>query len=178
MFSYNVAELLRSAPGTSRVYPVSVADLAIADDITLVAPIEGEVKLQRTGDSILASARLNTVVAETCSRCLAPTSAPIEVTITEEALPSVDIDSGLAIEMGAERDAIRLDGHHELHLAPAVRDAISLAEPFAVLCRPDCRGLCLTCGVDLNLDPTHRHADDDIDPRLAGLAALRDQLAG
>ena len=39
-----------------------------------------------------------------------------------------------------------LDDHHELHLEPAVREAISLAEPIAPLCRSDCPGLCDTCG--------------------------------
>ena len=61
-------------------------------------------------------------------------------------------------------------------LEPVVRDAISLAEPIAPLCRPDCPGLCETCGLDLTDDPAHEHPDDDIDPRLAALAGLRDQL--
>ncbi len=172
MLTYNVAGLLRAAPGTSRTYPVAIAAMPIADDLELAAPISGEVRLSRTADSILATARLSTAVVETCSRCLAPTLAPIEVVIAEEALPTIDIDSGLPIESRADPDAIRVDGHHELHLGPVVRDAISLAEPIAPLCRPDCRGLCLDCGADLNLDPTHRHADDDIDPRLAMLAEL------
>ena len=58
----------------------------------------------------------------------------------------------------------------------AIRDAISLAEPIAPLCRPDCPGLCETCGADLTDDPGHAHADDDIDPRLAPLADLRSHL--
>jgi uncharacterized protein len=45
-----------------------------------------------------------------------------------------------------------------------------------VLCRPDCRGLCLECGADLNADPSHTHGADDIDPRLAALVAIRDRL--
>jgi uncharacterized protein len=57
-----------------------------------------------------------------------------------------------------------------------VREAISLAEPITVLCRPDCRGLCLICGADLNTDPSHQHAADELDPRLAALVAIRDRL--
>jgi uncharacterized protein len=75
-----------------------------------------------------------------------------------------------------EPDALRLTDYHELDLEPAVRDAISLAEPIAPLCRPDCPGLCETCGVDLTSDPGHAHQDDDIDPRLAALAGLRERL--
>ncbi len=176
MLSYNVAALLRSVPGTSRTYPVTVAALAIAEDLELAAPLEGEMKLSRTGRSILAHGRLHTAVAEQCSRCLTTVAAPISVEIEEEALPLLDIDSGQPLDTSTEPDALRLDEHHELDLASAVRDAISLAEPIAPLCRPDCRGLCLICGADRNQDPAHAHPDDDIDPRLAGLAALRDQL--
>jgi uncharacterized protein len=175
MLSYNVTGLLRSAPGTSRTYPVEVESLDVADDLRLAEPIEGQVRLARTGRSILATAELRTALEETCSRCLRPTVAPVEVTIQEEALPSVDLDSGQPVRSrdGDEPDALRLDEHHELHLEQPVREAISLAEPIAPLCRPDCRGLCPTCGADLNVETDHGHDDDEIDPRLARLAEFR-----
>ena len=64
---------------------------------------------------------------------------------------------------------------HELDLETPVREAIQLVEPIAPLCRPDCRGLCLVCGVDLNNVTEHEHADDAVDPRLAALAEWHDQ---
>jgi uncharacterized protein len=175
VLSYNVAALLRAAPGTVRTYPVAIEGLPIADDVELAGPIEGEVRLSRTGRSILARAQLTTTLAGHCSRCLLPVVAPIDVEIHEEALPSIDIDSGQPVDQSTEPDALRLDEHHELDLAEPVREAISLAEPIMLLCRPDCRGLCLVCGLDLNTDPTHSHAEDSIDPRLAALAEWRDR---
>lgn len=176
MLSYNVAGLLRAAPGTTRSYPVALPTLPIADDLELAAPLEGEVQLAHTGRSILARGRFHTALAGICVRCLAAAVTPVEVEIEEEALPSIDIDSGLPVDVSEEPDALRLDDHHELDLQEVVREAISLSEPIILLCRPDCRGLCLTCGTDLNGDPTHGHIDDGIDPRLAALAALRDRL--
>ncbi len=179
MLSYNVAGLLQAPPGTSRTYPVVLEEMPIADDLELSAPIRGEVRLSRTGDSILAEARLDTAVAETCSRCLIEISAPVSVELREEALPSVDVHSGHVLETRPGRvseEALRLDEHHELDLFPAIRDAISLAEPIAPLCRADCRGLCVICGADRNLDPAHSHPDDEIDPRLSVLAEFRDRL--
>ena len=173
MLSYNVAALLRSAPGTTETHRLTVDDLRIADDIELTAPITGLVRLSRTGRSILARAELKTAMAGTCGRCLTPVVTAIEVELEEEALPSIDIDTGLPVDTSAEPDALRLTDHHELDLETPIREAISLAEPIAVLCRPDCRGLCPDCGVDLNDNPTHSHADDDVDPRLAALAEWR-----
>jgi uncharacterized protein len=176
VLTYNVAALLRAAPGTARTYPVAVEELPIADDLRLARPIQGEVRLSRTGRSILARGHLITAIDGHCGRCLAPVVAPIEVDIDEEALPSIDIDSGLPVDPADEPDALRLDDHHELDLEEPIREAISLAEPITLLCRPDCRGLCLVCGTDLNSEPGHRHASEEIDPRLAALADIRDRL--
>lgn len=170
MLSYNVASLLRAAPGTVLAYPIDVASLDVAEDVQLASPITGEIRLSRAGRSILARGDLQTAIEGHCSRCLREIVTPVEVHIDEEALPSIDIDTGLPVDVAAELDALRLDDHHELDLATPVREAISLAEPIAALCRPDCRGLCPVCGLDLNEEPSHEHGEDAIDPRLAALA--------
>ena len=176
MLSYNVASLLRAAPGTARTHDVSLPTLTVAEDVTLVAPVVGEVRLQRTSRSILVRGHVSTALVVPCARCLASTTAAVDADFEEEALPSIDIDTGQPVDTSDEPDALRLDDHHELDLTETVREAISLAEPLVPLCRPDCHGLCLECGADLNADPAHHHDDDAIDPRLAVLAALRDQL--
>ena len=175
MLSYNVATLLRSAPGTERRYAVDGVRLDIADDLQLAAPIEGEVRLSHTGRSIIARANIRTAIDGYCSRCVQPIVAPIDVEIEEEALPSIDIDTGHPLPRDDEPDALRLDDHHELDLGEPIREAIALAEPIALLCRPDCRGLCLVCGVDLNSVTDHAHNEDAIDPRLASLAEWRER---
>jgi len=170
VLSYNVASLLRAAPGTVVALPIEVVQLEVAEDVQLAQPIRGEIRLSRTGRSILARGDLATAIEGRCSRCLRDIVTPLEVHIEEEALPSIDIDTGLPVDVAAEPDALRFDDHHELDLATPVREAISLAEPIAALCRPDCRGLCPTCGLDLNDNPGHDHGEEPIDPRLAALA--------
>ncbi|CAN5868129.1 DUF177 domain-containing protein [soil metagenome] len=174
MLSYNVAALLRSAPGTERRYEVALEYMPSAEDVRLAAPIAGEVRLSRTGRSILARAELSTALEAACARCLRPLVAPIDISIDEEALPSIDIDSGQAVDQAAEPETLRLDEHHELDLGESIREAISLAEPITLLCRPDCPGLCLVCGLDLNSAARHEHSGEDIDPRLALLAEWRE----
>jgi uncharacterized protein len=174
--TYNVAALLRDAPGSTRTFSIDVPDMPIAEDLEVAGPITGEVHLMRTGRGVLARGSVQSSLALTCVRCLRPMVAPIEAEIEEEALPSIDIDTGVPVDTAEEPDVLRLDDHHELDLGDTVRAAISLAEPIAPLCRPDCRGLCLECGTDLNDDPSHHHADDEIDPRLAALADILDKL--
>jgi uncharacterized protein len=176
MLSYNVADLLRSAPGTSEQFDFDVSQLPIADEVELARPVRGHIRLTHSGRGILVQGHVETSLAERCSRCLRPAEAPVSADLEEEALPSVDLETGVPLRTGAEPEALRLTDHHELDLVPALRDAISLAEPIAPLCRPDCPGLCPTCGADLASEPGHAHDDDDLDPRLAGLSGLRDLI--
>ncbi|MEO5453716.1 YceD family protein, partial [Bifidobacterium animalis] len=41
-------------------------------------------------------------------------------------------------------------------------------------CKPDCKGLCPQCGLDLNESPEHVHEVTDL--RFADLEALKEQL--
>jgi uncharacterized protein len=61
-----------------------------------------------------------------------------------------------------------------LDLSGWARDAIALALPDKILCKPDCAGLCGTCGKNLNEEP-HTHKEVHSDPRWAALEALREQ---
>lgn len=62
-----------------------------------------------------------------------------------------------------------------LELATWARDALALALPVQILCRPDCAGLCPVCGRNLNDEP-HTHEEQTADPRWAALAELREKL--
>ena len=114
-----------------------------------------------------------TALAGECARCLRPVSTRVDIALDEEYLPSIDLVTGRPVaEDEDEPDALRLTDHHELDLEPSVRDAISLAEPIAPLCRPDCPGLCIVCGLPLD-EGVHDHPDDDIDPRLEALRGFK-----
>ncbi|MFL5684658.1 MAG: YceD family protein [Chloroflexota bacterium] len=170
--SWNVAGLLADGLGTTRTYDVRDVTIELPEGLELAAPIVGAVRLSRTNRGILVDARLATSLAGECARCLRPLTTPIDIELEEEYLPSIDLTSGRPVDTDAEPDALRLTDHHELDLEPAVRDAISLAEPIAPLDRPDCPGLCVVCGLPLD-EGEHDHPDDEIDPRLEALKAFR-----
>jgi DUF177 domain-containing protein len=66
-----------------------------------------------------------------------------------------------------------VDNH--LQLSDWARDALALALPAQILCRPDCAGLCAICGEDLNENP-HEHEEERQDPRWAALEELKERL--
>jgi uncharacterized protein len=105
-------------------------------------------------------------VSEGSKRCLDPLTSTIEVSFQElyRYLP----DPGEDENDGEERF---LDGDY-LDLEPAFRDAVVLALPLSPLCREDCPGLCVECGVKLaDVGPEHGHGDK-VDPRWGLLAKL------
>ena len=63
----------------------------------------------------------------------------------------------------------------QLDLSAWARDALALALPDKILCKPDCAGLCPVCGRDLNVEP-HVHEEERIDPRWEALEQLREKL--
>jgi len=170
--TYNVSGLLTEPPGATRDYLVSGVMLDLGEDLRQADPLEGRVHLARTNRGLMVTADLATSLEAECSRCLREIEVPIDVRVDEEALPSLDLQTGVPLDTSAEPDILRLTDHHELELEPAVRGAIQLAEPIAPLCEENCPGLCVVCGERLTGGP-HAHADEDIDPRLEALRGFK-----
>jgi uncharacterized protein len=168
----NVAGLLAEGPGSHRDVAVHDLSLSLDEGLVLARPVEGSVRLARTNRGLLVTGRLSAALRASCARCLKDVDVPVDMEIDEEALPSVDLTSGMPVDTSADPEAARLSDHHELDLEPLIREAISLAEPIAPLCRPDCPGLCVVCGGDLATGD-HEHADGPVDPRLEALRAFR-----
>jgi uncharacterized protein len=170
--AWNVAGLLAEPPGSTRDYLVAGVVIDLGEDLRLADPIEGRVRLSRTNRGLLVQADLETSLDTQCSRCLRDIEVPLALRIEEEALPSLDLQTGLPVDTSDEPDALRLTDHHELELEQTVREAIQLAEPIAPLCEPDCPGLCVVCGERLTGGP-HHHDEDAVDPRLEVLRSLK-----
>ncbi|HEY7463966.1 MAG TPA: DUF177 domain-containing protein [Candidatus Limnocylindria bacterium] len=177
MTAFNVAGLLREPSGATREHRLRDHYLSLGPDVELAGPLNGVLRLQRTNRGILVSGELEAPVRRTCARCLEAFVEPAHVRISEEYVPSVDPESGSAMERDAGDDAVQLiDEHNEMDLGPVLREEFALTEPMHPLCRADCPGLCPECGE--RLDERHvAHAVDDIDPRLAGLAKFLDRDA-
>ena len=171
--TFALSGLMAELPGTVRDYEIAGVDVDAGEGLVLAEPVGGRMRLMRTNRGLVVDARLRTALAGECARCLRPLATPVTLRIDEEVLPSIDHATGLAVplEEGADPEAPRLTDHHELELRPLVAAAISLAEPIAPLCEPDCPGLCAECGQ--RLEPGHVAHDEPIDPRLEALRAFR-----
>lgn len=170
--TWNVAGLLAEDAGASREYDIEDVTIPLEEGLTLARPVSGHVRFRRTNRGILVDANLAASLGTECSRCLRPMSIPVTMRFEEEYLPALDMASGKPLSTEDEPEVARLTDHHEIDLAPAVRDEILLAEPIAPVHSPDCPGLCVVCGLPLD-EGVHDHETDDIDPRLEALRRFR-----
>jgi len=143
----DVAQLLRSPVGSSRIYQV---------DETMgkegIGCVKGEVTLSRTGHGIIVKGTFAAQTTATCSRCLKPASCTVKFNIEEEFLPKALVSAGMPRTGDFDSSTIISD-NNVLDLSEVMRQYTLLAVPTKPLCRPDCAGLCSTCGHDLNKGP-------------------------
>ncbi|MYW95598.1 DUF177 domain-containing protein [Amycolatopsis rubida] len=159
-------ELRRSAP-----VPVSLGVPGVLE-IREGEPVELDLMLESVVEGVLVTGTAAAVATGECSRCLDPVTENVEADLTELfAYP------GSATEETTDEDEIPRLVDDRIDLEPTVRDAVVLALPLAPLCREDCPGLCIECGVKwADLEPGHGH--EKIDPRWAALVERFDENAG
>ena len=176
---FNVAQLLKQATGTRRVYDVEAVLAPVDAEITVVAPFRGRVQLLRAGTGVWVTGRLETVVALSCTRCLSECRMPVNFEIKEEFCPSIDIVTGVQLPEEPDQDqdpATLIDERHILDLAEVIRQDLWLSLPSAPICRPDCKGLCPQCGQNRSEDSCHCEAEV-ADVRWAALQSKYAHLA-
>ena len=158
----NAAELLRR-PGSERDVELAVQPEELdVDDGRLLpgAPVGVRLHLESLGNGIVVTGTVSAEWADSCRRCLAPAAGTAAVDVHE-----------LFQETVTDPDAFELVGD-QVDLRPMVRELVLLDLPVTALCRPDCAGLCPTCGVDRNTQSC-AFAAKDKDPRWDALSQLR-----
>ena len=98
-------------------------------------------------DAIMAEFAVSATGRFVCTRCLTEWEQEV----------SADAEHYFGTTLNEDGYAI-VDGHIDL-IGPA-QDELALVLPVAPVCREDCKGLCPTCGTDLNTDPCDGHQDD------------------
>jgi len=179
MIAINVSQLLKMPPGTTRELSFSDPLEEAADELDLVAPVEGRATLLRTVRGIVVTCRYRTIVEQPCARCVDPSRIEIDGDFGEEFQPKVDVLTGHALPEQPEAAELAIDEHHVLDMTEVVRQDILTRLPLRPLCRPDCPGLCLECGRELDESGCVCQMTSDESSPFAKLAELmRRQGAG
>ena len=149
---YNVAQLLKEPVGSTRTY--SIDDSVPTGEGSTYISTQGQLYLMRTDRGIWLNASLDAQAPATCSRCLKRFPNRLGILMEEEFFPTMDVTTGQSLRVPERADgSFTIDRRHILDLSEAVRQHFIASQPMKPLCRPDCLGLCPTCGTDRNEDP-------------------------
>ncbi len=167
-FKVSVAEIL-GHPGSFREVSVNERLPEVANALVGLteAPIRGDLRAEAVVEGILVTGPLSGVTVGSCARCLTKVSGDISVELCE-------LFVAPGHEVPGEEEAYEVHGF-EIDLEPMLRDAVVLALPLKPVCRVECKGLCASCGKDLNEGPCSC-TDEEMDPRWAALSELKDKL--
>jgi uncharacterized protein len=163
--SFDLGRLaLSSGQGRRLELHTAIDDFELSGQRYTVEPGIGELCLdvsRMTAGGYALRLRFDARLVGPCMRCLEPAAHALAVDSREVEQPgdAEEFDSPYVTEQ-------------VLDLRGWAHDALSLALPAQVLCRPECAGLCAICGVNLNDDPEHAH-EREPDPRWAKLDELK-----
>ena len=114
------------------------------DQVDECGPVQADLHIEDTVGGIVVRGDLKASMRLRCNRCL-------ETVAFQAIVPVVQ-----AYGEEAEQD-IGPDG--VIDLSPVLHDELCLCVPLVPLCSEVCRGLCPSCGNDLNVDPCEGHSE-------------------
>lgn len=136
----NVSDLLRRPGSTRQVHlEVPLEGLEnLSARVEETEPLVLDLRLESLTGGVVASGRVRGRWSAVCSRCLETLRTEFDLRLREvfEADP-------------VEEETYPLR-HEDIDLEQPLRDLVVPELPIVPLCRPDCAGLCATCGANLN----------------------------
>lgn len=156
----NVAQL-RKAEGGSERFQFSEIPAPIEmgkDMLVFQTPLDVQMDIINTGKSLFVNGKANAGVSVNCSRCLKEFIYNIEFEFEDEWIPAEFSSSD-------QEETALIFEKDEFSIDERILEHLLLQLPMRFICSPDCKGLCVKCGVDRNNNKCDC-TNEDIDPRL------------
>jgi uncharacterized protein len=150
-FRINVGFIIHEEVGYSHRIPFELEKVKL-DDFEL-QNLTGEVTIDRTPQGLVVQGKFSAETKLECVRCLKEFKYPLEWEFTELYAFS---------KKSVSETGLLLPDDAHIDLAPLLREYALLEIPIKPLHDPDCKGLCIECGQDLNIkDCGHSQNLDD-----------------
>jgi uncharacterized protein len=147
----SVEQLKLHPVSVSETYPAGALDYHTAEfRQSEKLRVRGTAEL--VGEEIRFRGHLSTRIESTCARCLGRVEIPVECDFDLSYRPMAEIAREEEVKVPLEELEVGFYTGSGIELADVVTEQVNLFMPMQVVCSPDCRGLCPTCGANLNLD--------------------------
>jgi uncharacterized protein len=139
-------------------------------DFEFPAAAEVRIHYYRAGQELFFQGHISGSVVGHCARCLEEYTFEIDKDFHIVLVPKLPLADD--VELGDDDLDLSFYEGATVELSPLILEQIILALPTRPLCRESCKGLCPTCGVNLNAERCDCAAPAG-DPRLAVLRNLK-----
>ncbi|MBZ5495384.1 MAG: DUF177 domain-containing protein [Acidobacteriia bacterium] len=119
-------------------------------DAALEEPVATDFILTHKEKDLRVVGTIQTAIRYQCSRCLKEFSAPLDGSFDLFYLPQADWKKDEEVELKYEDMEVGYYDGLGLDVDLMVLEQIELAMPMKFICREGCKGLCPSCGADLN----------------------------
>lgn len=148
------------------VFGPEAVDGVIVDEAThLDGELQVHYELECHGDDVQASVRVRGKLIAECARCLEPVEHEIVLDLFTTYMPA---EEDMPEDLEAERQSAEIGYYRRrITLGEFIVSELVLSLPLRYECSPDCRGLCINCGANLNRGPCS--CEKPVDPRFEKL---------
>ena len=145
------------------------------DDAILEKPVAADFILTHKEKDLHVEGTIQTGIRYQCSRCLKEYSSPLDAHFDLYYLPQGNWKRDEEVELKDEDLEVGYYDGIGLDVNLMVLEQIELAMPMKFICREECKGLCPSCGADLN-EGSCECKVDAADSRLAVLRDFRSKM--
>lgn len=135
----------------SKTYESGALDFRGAE-FRQTAPLEIDATAELLETEIHIRGHLGTRLGASCDRCLGPVDIPVDREFDLFYRPVRSIAREEEIKIPRDELEIGFYSGDGIELADVVTEQVMLSVPMKLVCRPDCQGLCPSCGVNLNVE--------------------------
>jgi len=132
---------------------------SICDGYLFDKPVSFNGVVTNTGGVLKLDGHLKVSFTTKCYRCLNDVEGELELEIKEDFLPPQAND---------DDEFYTYEGNN-IDIDKVLKDNIILNLPMKQVCDDNCKGLCRTCGTNLNISQCDCKHEADVDPRMEAL---------
>ena len=99
----------------------------------------------------------------------------MDISFSGEYTPAEISDEEKDYELSENELNLDYYSNEEIDISELITEQVLLAVPMKPLCSPECVGICMACGTDLN-EGICKCKTDKIDPRLSPLERLKEKM--
>ena len=129
---------------------IDVAGEETVESDTIISPIKARLKIMKIGSEIIVKGEVAADIKLQCSRCVSDFNSVFSVPVDVVYHPLDELKGEERHEIPSGELNMDFYSGDEMDITTLMKEQILLNIPMKPLCKDSCRGICRTCGKNLN----------------------------